>query len=214
MTPPPPCPSAPCLPLPPPGPQEWVWRELQCIHDMKFRFSEEEDAGELASRLAPSLHLVPPRHVLCAEYLHKDWKPDLVRGGGGGAGARWPPQVTGMLPHRLRACAPTGYGHAPPQATGMLGAPPWHDPASTIPGMKRASIPGVKGAGGGGGGGRRGLRRSRGGEGAGGGGLGESVYEDEKGERRGWRRRRWREGWQLTLCPPHLPACHVWPLPH
>lgn len=60
------------------GPQEWVWQEMKAIADMRFKFQEEEDAMEVATRLASTMHLHAPEHVLVAETLHETWDPVLV----------------------------------------------------------------------------------------------------------------------------------------
>jgi secreted Zn-dependent insulinase-like peptidase len=62
------------------GPQEWVWREMAAIADMKFRFHEEDDASDTVSRLAGLMHIREPHHLLVADFLHRDWRPDLVGG--------------------------------------------------------------------------------------------------------------------------------------
>ena len=56
-----------------------MWEELKAISDMKFRFQEEEDGLDYATRLAAALPLVEPRHVLVADYLHEAWQPEMVR---------------------------------------------------------------------------------------------------------------------------------------
>jgi len=45
---------------------------------MKFRFHEEEEACELAARLAGSMHRYAPQHAVAAEWLHEEWDPALV----------------------------------------------------------------------------------------------------------------------------------------
>ena len=56
-----------------------MWEELKAISDMKFRFQEEEDGLDYATRLAAALPLVDPPHVLVADYLHEAWQPERVR---------------------------------------------------------------------------------------------------------------------------------------
>ncbi len=34
---------------------------------------------DTCTKLASQLHLCQPQHVLCADYLHEHWRPDLVR---------------------------------------------------------------------------------------------------------------------------------------
>lgn len=50
----------------------------QAIAEMKFRFHEEEEAVELASRLAGTMHRYAPAHAVAAEWLHEAWDPALV----------------------------------------------------------------------------------------------------------------------------------------
>lgn len=40
------------LPPFPTGPQEWVWREMKAIAELRWRFLEEEDAMDSVSRIA------------------------------------------------------------------------------------------------------------------------------------------------------------------
>jgi hypothetical protein len=51
---------------------------MAAIAAMKFRFHEEEDASDTASRLAGLMHIREPQHLLVADYLHRDWRPELV----------------------------------------------------------------------------------------------------------------------------------------
>ncbi|KAI8472962.1 MAG: Metalloenzyme, LuxS/M16 peptidase-like protein [Monoraphidium minutum] len=60
------------------GPQEWVWRELKAISDFKFRFLEDEDSCDYVTRLAATLGVVAPQHVLAADWLHEAWEPERV----------------------------------------------------------------------------------------------------------------------------------------
>lgn len=53
---------------------------MAAIADMKFRFHEEDDASDTVSRLAGLMHIREPQHLLVADFLHRDWRPDLVGG--------------------------------------------------------------------------------------------------------------------------------------
>jgi secreted Zn-dependent insulinase-like peptidase len=57
-----------------------VYDELKAISDMKFRFIEEEDSCDFATRLAATMGWVEPQHLLAADYLHEHWQPDRVSG--------------------------------------------------------------------------------------------------------------------------------------
>ncbi|CAD7699759.1 unnamed protein product [Ostreobium quekettii] len=58
--------------------QRWVYNELRAIGEMKFRFSEEEDAASYVTKLATGLFIYEPQHVLVASRLYDDWDPGLV----------------------------------------------------------------------------------------------------------------------------------------
>lgn len=60
------------------GPQRWVFDELAAISNLKFRFTEEEDACEYVSRLAADMPHYAPEHALCGPHLYENWKPSLV----------------------------------------------------------------------------------------------------------------------------------------
>ena len=60
------------------GPQAWVWDEMAAAARAKFKFAEEEDAEDYASRLAATMRLYKPEHALAGEYIHAQWDPDLV----------------------------------------------------------------------------------------------------------------------------------------
>ena len=49
-------------------------------------YQEEEEAMDYVTRLAAGMHLVEPRHVLCADHVMEDWDPELVGGEGRGLG--------------------------------------------------------------------------------------------------------------------------------
>jgi hypothetical protein len=42
----------------------WAFEEIRSIAEMKFRFSEEEDACEYVTRLAADMQIFDPAHVL------------------------------------------------------------------------------------------------------------------------------------------------------
>ncbi|KAJ3699601.1 hypothetical protein LUZ61_003306 [Rhynchospora tenuis] len=58
--------------------QEWIFRELQNIGNMEFRFAEEQSQDEYAFSLAENTLLYQEKHIVCGEYLHEEWDPALV----------------------------------------------------------------------------------------------------------------------------------------
>ncbi|KAA0033496.1 nardilysin-like [Cucumis melo var. makuwa] len=61
------------------SPQEWIFRELQDIGNMEFRFAEEQPQDDYAAELAENLSFYPAEHVIYGEYVHKIWDEDLVK---------------------------------------------------------------------------------------------------------------------------------------
>lgn len=64
------------------GPQDWVYEELAAMARLSFAFSDEEDAADLAERLAVEmLPLLARRRedVLRAGYAYDKWCPEAVR---------------------------------------------------------------------------------------------------------------------------------------
>jgi len=59
-------------------PQEWVFREIQSMSDLKFMYFEEEDPADYTVRLAAGLNKYAAEHCVSGEYLHMEWRPDLV----------------------------------------------------------------------------------------------------------------------------------------
>ncbi|KAJ0979208.1 hypothetical protein J5N97_014682 [Dioscorea zingiberensis] len=59
-------------------PQEWIFKELQDIANMEFRFSEELRQDEYASELAESLIFYSEEHVIYGEYAFEKWDPELI----------------------------------------------------------------------------------------------------------------------------------------
>jgi len=59
-------------------PQEWVFREIQAMSELKFMYFEEEDPADYTVKLATGLLKYAPEHCVSGEYLHLEWRPDLV----------------------------------------------------------------------------------------------------------------------------------------
>lgn len=60
------------------APQEWVFKELQDIGSLEFRFAEEQAQDDYAATLAESLLTYPEEHILYGEYAFEIWDPMLI----------------------------------------------------------------------------------------------------------------------------------------
>ncbi|WOL14776.1 nardilysin-like [Canna indica] len=60
-------------------PQEWVFKELQAIGNMEFRFAEEQPQEDYAVDLAENLFFYCKEHIIYGEYAFEQWDPDLVQ---------------------------------------------------------------------------------------------------------------------------------------
>ncbi|ERN04132.1 hypothetical protein AMTR_s00077p00061270 [Amborella trichopoda] len=60
------------------GPQSWVFKELQDIGNMEFRFAEEQPQDEYAAELAENLLLYPEEHIIYGDYAFEVWDERLV----------------------------------------------------------------------------------------------------------------------------------------
>ncbi|KAH9621847.1 hypothetical protein KSS87_013161 [Heliosperma pusillum] len=58
--------------------QEWIFKELQDIGYMEFRFVEEQPQDDYAAELAANLLLYPPEHVIYGEYSYEDWDAEKI----------------------------------------------------------------------------------------------------------------------------------------
>ncbi|KAL8129849.1 hypothetical protein V2J09_019004 [Rumex salicifolius] len=59
-------------------PQEWIFKELQDIGNMDFRFVEEQPHDDYATDLAENLHIYPAEHVIYGEYAYKEWDKEMI----------------------------------------------------------------------------------------------------------------------------------------
>ncbi|XP_020086086.1 nardilysin-like isoform X2 [Ananas comosus] len=59
-------------------PQEWIFKELQDIGNMEFRFAEEQPQDEYAAELAENLLYYSEEHIIYGEYAFEQWDPALV----------------------------------------------------------------------------------------------------------------------------------------
>ncbi|CAD6203559.1 unnamed protein product [Miscanthus lutarioriparius] len=60
-------------------PQEWIFKELQDIGHMEFRFAEEQPPDDYAVDLAENMLFYSEKHIVCGEYIYEDWDPELVK---------------------------------------------------------------------------------------------------------------------------------------
>ncbi|EPS63741.1 hypothetical protein M569_11043, partial [Genlisea aurea] len=58
--------------------QEWIFKELQDIGNMEFRFAEEQPQDDYAASLAENLHVYPPAHAIYGEYAYEVWDQQLI----------------------------------------------------------------------------------------------------------------------------------------
>ncbi|KAL3850535.1 hypothetical protein ACJIZ3_012417 [Penstemon smallii] len=60
-------------------PQEWIFKELQDIANMDFRFAEEQPQDDYAAELAENLLVYPPEHVIYGDYAYEVWDEETVK---------------------------------------------------------------------------------------------------------------------------------------
>eukprot|EP00252_Welwitschia_mirabilis_P007587 TRINITY_DN19118_c0_g1_i1.p1 TRINITY_DN19118_c0_g1~~TRINITY_DN19118_c0_g1_i1.p1 ORF type:complete len:1100 (+),score=208.89 TRINITY_DN19118_c0_g1_i1:181-3300(+) len=60
------------------GPQEWVFKELQDIGNVDFRFAEEQPQDDYAAELAVNLLRYTEEHIIYGAYAFEIWDPVLV----------------------------------------------------------------------------------------------------------------------------------------
>ncbi|XP_051113236.1 nardilysin-like isoform X2 [Andrographis paniculata] len=60
------------------SPQEWIFKELQDIAKMEFRFAEEQPQDDYASELAENMHVYPPEHVIYGDYAYEIWDGEKI----------------------------------------------------------------------------------------------------------------------------------------
>ncbi|KAI3450239.1 hypothetical protein Pfo_006904 [Paulownia fortunei] len=61
------------------SPQEWIFKELQDIGNMEFRFAEEQPQDDYAAELAENLLVYPPEHVIYGDYAYEVWDEEMMR---------------------------------------------------------------------------------------------------------------------------------------
>ncbi|KAF5744448.1 nardilysin-like isoform X1 [Tripterygium wilfordii] len=60
-------------------PQEWIFKELQDIGNMEFRFAEEQPQDDYAAELAENLLVYPAEHVIYGDYVYKVWDEEMLK---------------------------------------------------------------------------------------------------------------------------------------
>ncbi|CAI8597020.1 unnamed protein product [Vicia faba] len=61
------------------SPQEWIFKELQNIGNMEFRFAEEQPQDDYAAELAENLKFYPAEDVIYGDYVYKTWDEQLIK---------------------------------------------------------------------------------------------------------------------------------------
>lgn len=60
-------------------PQEWIFKELQDIGYMEFRFAEEQPPDDYVVDLAENMLFYSEKHIVCGEYIYEGWDPELIK---------------------------------------------------------------------------------------------------------------------------------------
>ncbi|KAH9716769.1 nardilysin-like [Citrus sinensis] len=61
------------------SPQKWIFKELQDIGNMEFRFAEEQPQDDYAAELAGNLLIYPAEHVIYGEYMYEVWDEEMIK---------------------------------------------------------------------------------------------------------------------------------------
>ncbi|CAN0903648.1 At1g06900 [Linum grandiflorum] len=61
------------------SPQEWIFKELQDIGNMEFRFVENQAQDDYAVDLAENLLKYPAEHVIYGDYVYKTWDGEKLK---------------------------------------------------------------------------------------------------------------------------------------
>ncbi|CAN8295237.1 unnamed protein product [Cochlearia groenlandica] len=60
------------------SPQEWIFKELQDIGNMDFRYAEEQPADDYAAELSENMLAYPVEHVIYGDYVYQTWDPKMI----------------------------------------------------------------------------------------------------------------------------------------
>lgn len=61
------------------SPQEWVFKELQAMTNMEFKFVEEDHPDDYVVNLATNMLLYPEKHIIYGDFALEVWDPELVQ---------------------------------------------------------------------------------------------------------------------------------------
>ncbi|KAK4370214.1 hypothetical protein RND71_009689 [Anisodus tanguticus] len=61
------------------SPQEWIFKELQDIANVEFRYAEEQPQDDYAAELAEGLLVYPPKHVIYGDYAYDVWDAEFIK---------------------------------------------------------------------------------------------------------------------------------------
>ncbi|KAG5585499.1 hypothetical protein H5410_045933 [Solanum commersonii] len=61
------------------SPQEWIFKELQDIANVEFRYVEEQPQDDYAAELAEGLLVYPPEHVIYGDYAYDVWDAEFIK---------------------------------------------------------------------------------------------------------------------------------------
>ncbi|KAL8106522.1 hypothetical protein AgCh_023328 [Apium graveolens] len=61
------------------SPQKWIFKELQDIGNMEFRFAEEQPQDDYAAELAENLLVYPPEDIIYGDYSYKVWDDNMIK---------------------------------------------------------------------------------------------------------------------------------------
>ncbi|CAA0838104.1 Insulinase (Peptidase family M16) family protein [Striga hermonthica] len=61
------------------SPKEWIFKELQDIGNMEFRFAEDQPQDDYAAELAGNLLVYPPEHVIYGDYAYEVWDKNMIK---------------------------------------------------------------------------------------------------------------------------------------
>ncbi|KAF3574226.1 hypothetical protein F2Q69_00058287 [Brassica cretica] len=60
------------------SPQEWIFKELQDIGNMDFRYAEEQAADDYAAELSENMLAYPVEHIIYGDYVYRTWDSKMI----------------------------------------------------------------------------------------------------------------------------------------
>ncbi|KAJ4866861.1 Insulinase (Peptidase family M16) family protein [Raphanus sativus] len=60
------------------SPQEWIFKELQDIGNMDFRYAEEQAADDYAAELSENMLAYPVEDIIYGDYVYQTWDPKMI----------------------------------------------------------------------------------------------------------------------------------------